>query len=365
MNEGQHINWQIILDKLNNTISNKDLKTFNEWLSSDSKNQFLFENIRSLKANETYFKKLDNIDLEKAWRKVEKTIQPVNKSKTIFLSILKYAAVFILGMLTIYNWNFISNTPDIVQPLAYHTVLVPNGSKAEVKLADGTEVTLNGGSQLTYPEQFIDAKREVTLAGEAYFDVERDETRPFFIQTADIKIRVLGTSFNVKAYPEDNAVETFVTSGKVEIELATKYEQDQKVFLSSNEKAVFIKSGIQIHKEGTGELTENQSREEKQKINNEYDKPQLLITEQKNSEEEIAWRQDKFIFKNEPMEDLIKKLKRWYGVEIELNKEGLKKYHFTGTFEQETIEQVMNAMAYSIPIEWKKDRKKILISIKK
>jgi len=98
-------------------------------------------------------------------------------------------------------------------------LIIPWGKTSEVILPDGTRVHLNAGSRLVYPEFFVDKVREVFLVGEAFFDVEHDQEKPFIVQTTDIRIRVLGTRFNVSAYPADNIIETVLAEGKVRLEL--------------------------------------------------------------------------------------------------------------------------------------------------
>jgi len=97
-------------------------------------------------------------------------------------------------------------------------LVIPYGKTSEIILPDGTHVYLNAGSRLVYPDFFADKTREVFLVGEAFFDVEHNEKQPFVVQTTDIRVRVLGTEFNVSAYPSDNIIETVLTSGKVRLE---------------------------------------------------------------------------------------------------------------------------------------------------
>jgi hypothetical protein len=103
-------------------------------------------------------------------------------------------------------------TPEMNQ------LVIPYGKTSEIILPDGTHVFLNAGSRLIYPEFFADKTREVFLVGEAFFDVEHNEQQPFIVQTTDIRVRVLGTQFNVSAYPSDNIIETVLTEGKVRLE---------------------------------------------------------------------------------------------------------------------------------------------------
>lgn len=105
-----------------------------------------------------------------------------------------------------------SGTPQINQ------LVIPYGRTSEIILPDGTHVFLNAGSRLIYPDFFADKNREVFLVGEAFFNVKQNEKQPFVVQTTDIRVRVLGTQFNVSAYPSDNIIETVLTSGKVRLE---------------------------------------------------------------------------------------------------------------------------------------------------
>jgi len=97
-------------------------------------------------------------------------------------------------------------------------LIIPYGKTSEVMLADGTKVFLNAGSRLVYPENFTGKTREVFLAGEAFFDVKHDQNHPFIVQLSDLRIKVLGTRFNISAYPTDNVIETVLAEGKVRME---------------------------------------------------------------------------------------------------------------------------------------------------
>jgi transmembrane sensor len=103
-------------------------------------------------------------------------------------------------------------TPEMNQ------LIIPYGKTSEIVLPDGSKVWLNAGSRLIYPEFFVDKNREVFLIGEAFFEVEHDDKKPFIVQTSELRIRVLGTSFNVSAYPTDHLIETVLTEGKVKLE---------------------------------------------------------------------------------------------------------------------------------------------------
>ena len=111
-----------------------------------------------------------------------------------------------------YSYDTVASTE-----VRYDTLVIPRGSEYSIVLADGTKVFLNASSEIYYPVVFPGDKREVGLKGEAYFEVAKDEHRPFFVQTGDVRIRVLGTSFNVTSYPEHEKIETTLEQGRIQI----------------------------------------------------------------------------------------------------------------------------------------------------
>jgi len=130
-------------------------------------------------------------------------------------SILHYQAD---GKLVVNNDTICSDKVSKTTEIAMNQLIIPYGKTSEVMLADGTKVFLNAGSRLVYPENFTGKTREVFLAGEAFFDVKHDQNHPFIVQLSDLRIKVLGTRFNISAYPTDNVIETVLAEGKVRME---------------------------------------------------------------------------------------------------------------------------------------------------
>ncbi|SHJ80144.1 FecR family protein [Tangfeifania diversioriginum] len=121
-------------------------------------------------------------------------------------------------------------------------LVIPYGKTSEIILPDGTKAFLNAGSRLVYPEFFVDKTREVFLVGEAFFDVTHDENNPFIVQTTDVRIKVLGTSFNVSAYPSDKIIETVLTKGKVMLEQNSTRLFDESIEMVPGQLAAFDKT---------------------------------------------------------------------------------------------------------------------------
>jgi ferric-dicitrate binding protein FerR (iron transport regulator) len=223
------------------------------------------------------------------------------------------------------------------------------GSRRKLTLPDGTQVWLNGGSRLHYDSNMLKKDlRAVTLSGEAFFDVAKDKDHSFVIQTDKIAIRVLGTAFNVKAYPSDRVTETTLLRGSVELTVNSK--PYQKIVLKPKEKFALI-DDVPLEsmpaKPGQPHSLHNGNKEK------------LVIQDvvpvevyDKEYVKEVSWVEDNFVFQNETLEELAPKMERWFNVQIEINNARIRALHFTGIFHKETIEQALLAMQLIQPFKF-------------
>jgi|SRR5690606_4090622 len=209
------------------------------------------------------------------------------------------------------------------------------GIRKSVVLPDGTKVWLNAGSRLIYDADMkSEAQRLVFLTGEAYFDVAHDKLHPFIIKTEKFSIKVLGTAFNVKAYPGESNSEAALIRGMIELTLNDRPEQ--KIVLKPKEKfALSEKQPAEVQKKERAPLIER-------KVVIENIRP-VEVSNQKYVEE-ISWVDNKLVFENESFEELVPKLERWYNVKLRIRNKAVYDYHFTGAFENESIEQALKAM---------------------
>lgn len=190
--------------------------------------------------------------------------------------------------------------PEKTDPqIAYHTLTVPYGKRSEIILPDGSVVWMNAGSQLTFPAHFDPAFREVYLEGEAYFDVTHDPSRPFTVQTSDMQIRVLGTTFNLSTYREDAVSSVYLLSGSIE--------------LSGNAQREFAPQRLTPGQ--IARLDKSQDR---------------LILGEKSGQPEVLWRRKQLLLDKTPMEDLMRKLERVYNTEIQVRGFALSAETFSG-----------------------------------
>src|SRR5687767_7833005 len=228
------------------------------------------------------------------------------------------------------------NKTEAIASEAISSVATKNGNRTKIVLPDGSQVWLNAGSNLDYNNSsFNKGLREVSLNGEAYFDVVRNVERPFIIHTKKMDIKVLGTSFNVRSYSDEKFAEAALIKGTIEVTLK---DRDQKITLNPNEK-------ISVANE------EPKAETKPEKINlvksNPVRIPQFVVNEIKpnptyNITGEIAWTQNKLYFEDETLEDIVPMMERWFGKKVTIANESLKTVHYTGNFENETMEEVLS-----------------------
>ncbi len=255
---------------------------------------------------------------------------------------------------SIFHYNKV-NTKSNTQPIAKSEVSTKNGSHSKIQLPDGTSVWLNSSSKLTYDnENFGASIREVSLVGEAYFDVVKNPSKPFIIHTTKMDIKVLGTAFNVKSYPTDKTTETSLIRGSVEV---TLNDRQEKIMLKPSEKLIF--NTLQNKSEKISTLKDNVKINEKEKPIIELS--HLTIYPIDNSIVETAWMENKLVFRNESLEDIALKMERWYGISIVIRTESLKKELITGSFEKETIYQALKALQFTNKFNYITEKGKIII----
>ncbi len=151
-------------------------------------------------------------------------------------SVLKYKSD---GKLVVNNDTLMTDSSNPAPAMAMNQLIIPYGKTSEILLPDGTKVFLNAGSRLVYPERFTGKTREVFLVGEAFFDVSHDHEHPFIVQVSDLRVKVLGTRFNISAYPTDNVIETVLAEGKVRMERNNAGLFDKATELIPNQLASF------------------------------------------------------------------------------------------------------------------------------
>jgi transmembrane sensor len=244
------------------------------------------------------------------------------------------------------------NHIDKSDKLTYNSITAPNGSKTMLKLSDGSVIWLNSGSTLKYPSIFAKDHREVFLSGEGYFEVTKNKSKPFIVKTSDLDIKVLGTKFNLKSYPDEGTIETTLIEGSVSISKAN-IENDPKntILLNPNEKATYLKKEGRIIQPGS----DKQNQTEQILPDDAPEKEKIILASVSNSEQYSAWKDEKLIFRNENFERICILMERWYNVKINIHSNELKTYHYTGTLENENIIEAIKAFQLTLPFRYEID----------
>src|SRR5258708_14842496 len=246
--------------------------------------------------------------------------------------------LFLLGW-TIYHQRSAATASTDARGVHGEEVLAKAGTRTKLLLPDGTQVWLNSNSKLKYSSEFNAEFREVGLEGEAYFDVAKDMHRPFIVHTSSLDIKVLGTSFTIKSYPQDETIETTLLKGLIEVSRKDN-PNTARVILKPNEKLVYNKRPVSA---GRTNLTSGRINIHPSAL------PDIAVNSIRNDvpdsdKVETAWMYNRLVFKGDNFQELVEKMERWYNVKITIRDTSLNNCHFGGAFAGETVEEAFKAL---------------------
>ena len=262
-----------------------------------------------------------------------------------------YAAAACLVFALFATWKWWPADGGEEREIVYQQQLTTQkGSRSQVLLPDGSKVWLNAGSKLDYPRQFNGKTRDVQLQGEAYFEVMKNSEAPFFVHTNSFDIKVLGTGFNVRAYPDEDSAVTALVHGSVEVIVGKK--EKRTILLHPNEKITLpMNAGID---------------ESAKAINNKPVVPDLSIVKEKMAivadtvQSETAWINNKLAFKKMPLENVALLLEKWFDADIRFKNEDKKSLHFTGVYTTETLDEILYTLEATGTFRYKKDSNAVI-----
>ncbi|MBW4889238.1 FecR family protein [Mucilaginibacter sp. HMF5004] len=349
---------QLLARKMAGEASGDELKELNSLLEQYPDNLYYEEILKQLWDQ----KPADSIDVDEAFNRhkdqyssdFELTVRSSQKLRFFTIQRMLVAATILLIAAAAFYFYQSQNLSQ--QGSLFTEITTTKGIRKKFSLPDGTQVWLNGNSKITFDNNMnTSPTRLVKLIGEAYFDVTKNKRRPFIIHTDKFSIRVLGTAFNVKAYPGDKKTEATLIRGMIELTINDSLQE--KFILRPNEKFAMAYSKPQITTAADAEILPVAQH---RKLVIEDIKPVEIASKQYI--EETSWVDNKLVFKNESMEELIPELERWYNVKIEINNDRVKKYHFTGVFQNETLVQALTYMQIIRPFTFKIDKYDVKIN---
>ncbi|HEX3008033.1 MAG TPA: FecR domain-containing protein, partial [Bacteroidales bacterium] len=299
------------------------------WKRSDPENEFAFNEIRNTWIASSQVQQPGGFNevlaLENLHRKMEKQNSPGDKKLVRFSYYLKIAAVllgvFALGGIT----SYLTVGPRGVEKSQLVKVVAPKGSRSFAYLPDGTRVWLNAGSEISYK---ADANtRHVKLVGEAFFKVKSDHKHPFIVSANGIAIKAVGTSFNVKAYPEEKKVITTLVEGIVKIERpGSRNNKAINITMQPNQKVVVFNDSTLFLKEKSEINKEKAVNESTVLAFNEEESIPAIQAKHVNTELYTSWKDNRWIIDGEDFGSLATLLERKYDVNIDFENEELKRY---------------------------------------
>ena len=229
-----------------------------------------------------------------------------------------------------------------LQPEQHNVFAARNGERKSVRLPDGSQVIINSGSTLSLSEDFDVTDREVTLEGEVYFDIRSNEKKPFIIHTKASEVKVLGTAFNVRAYPSEETEVASLVRGAIQVRIKTDTGFSGEYLLKPMQKMIINKTS-EVGKDKTVQA-EKKTRILPARIDS------IQVNKIFDEVVETAWTKNKLVFDNETLLEAAARMQQWYGIEIRIENDSLKNLLYTASFEGETLEKVLEAIQFSIPM---------------
>ncbi len=292
---------QLIASILSGNSNPSEIEALEQWQNLSKENKEIFDD--SVIVWNSCRKPLTKAEIARDKLHVEEQIitkiSLQQKRDRFAIRLLRMVAVLVGPIMLALGWYYGSST-NYSKDLTWNTVTAPKKHIAVCTLSDGTEVWLNAGSTISYPANPTSGERQVRLSGEGYFKVTKDPKNPFFVMTQQATVKVLGTSFNMKAYPGEERLVTTLEEGS--IELFTQKSGETSLKLHPGEQAIY-----------------NNKRGE-------------TIIEKVDAARFSAWRTDKFLFKDADLKTIITELERLYDIKIHIKNPQLEKLRFRGMF---------------------------------
>ena len=379
---------------LNGNLEKNEQEQLEAWLQEKESHRVLFEQLKNGENTQQRKGIINRINLDEEWNRFQTSIKKETKiRKLVWKEVLKYAAIIALPILAAtflliqdYGYeDYVSDIPVEIEPgvksaelvlssgeriqlgekdqvlegneqdvtienkdrslnynatekkttkLRYNHLIIGRGEEYQLTLADGTKVWLNSESKLKFPTQFANHIREVELEGEAYFEVTKNEDAPFIVNTKQMKVKVLGTAFNLSAFGDEENVKTALVEGSVKI--SPKYEELEDIIIEPNEMAVL---NIAKHE---------------------------LKVEKVNAKNYGRWREGVFTINEESLDDIMRKLSRWYDITVFFEDDEARYQYFSGKLPRfQNCNDLLEMIEKTTNVEFDiKDERTVLVKTK-
>lgn len=371
MNKQDHIEDRyrlLIYSYLSGQLQDEEKTILLSWLKESDEHKRLFNEFRriyelssGLSGKNRFSGKKQHVwhILNEKIEASEKTVENYPQTRILNFYFRRAASIIIIFSIgALASFWFSKKGPAPALGSVNNEIIVPLGGKSELVLPDGTKVWLNAGSRFSYKSDYGFNNRNVKLEGEAYFSVIKNPKKPFIVETSGLKIKAYGTSFNVKAYPEEKEITTTLVEGIVKIE-------GQGVNISMKPKqAVIIEKKTTVNKN----FTTTESKPEASRTQPLKEQPitfedNIHLNNQVNTEIYTSWKDNLWIIESASLKDIAKVLERKFNVNISIESPELYQFNFTGTFNKETLEQILNVLKLTAPMDYRINKGEVLITV--
>ena len=332
---------ELLAKYLSNEVDSSEKIEVEAWLNQSEENREYLEQSRKMLDNIDAFYEANRFDSGEAWQNIKarisnpemKVIQHEKFRKEVITRFYKYAAIIVFAIL-LGSAGFYLGFRNKITVVYSEIISTPNQVINEYVLPDGSVVALNSNSKLIFPKHFKGNTREVTIEGEAFFDVTPNPEKPFIINAGNAQVKVVGTSFNVSAYPETEAVEVVVKTGKVQV--------------------------ISKNKENTGNLSEVfLIPGEKGTLDN---KNSIIEKSENTNPNYLSWKTHDFVFDDVPLKEVFKCLEKTYHVNIQVNDADFNDLKLNAQFNKKSIDFILNVVELTFNLELSADNEQYTFS---
>lgn len=309
----------IINRTLNNTATPEEARQVIRWFSTPEGSRYLSslmdEDMEKIQPGSEELYTERSIPTDEMYQFIMKKIHLQQRKRFIF----RAAAILIPLLLFLGQFWYIDKRIDLFADSGYEEIYVPKGERMQLIFQDGSRATLNAETRIKYPRKFGFSERKVELEGEAFFEVSPNKDRPFIVDMKDINVKVLGTTFDVKAYATDPDIFVTLETGKVVL----ANNSSSLAHMKPGEKATYNrKSGV------------------------------FKISRPENIEHLSAWKKNQIVFNNTPLSEVIATLSRWYNVEFTIADSSVLYYNYTLTSTEQDIKQILKDLEKITPIQF-------------
>jgi len=334
----------LIVKYLSGESTHEEADVMNRWRKSTPENELIFRQLEEA----WYLTHVGAMpvrpDKEKIWKSIQNNITRRYSLPFLVRAAGIAASIALITGLALSRNVFSGERKGTVRELPQKiTLYVPGGVCSKTILPDSTVVWLNSSSTISYPSYFDGNARTVELIGEAFFDVTHNKTKPFIVKSGDLRVKVLGTSFNFKHYIEDTHAVLAVETGVVTLSAGTSAATTVRAGKYATVDIKSLKTNIYN--------TPSVSSSNKKNDDPPSTSPRMIHRETKTNQF-TSWRDYKMIFRDEPFSNVLNELSRRYNAEFEIQDEEIKEYIYTATFDEMDLDDVLKLLKMSAPIDY-------------